>query len=205
MDIFISMKAKEVMLKYNICRETLCRWVKQGKISYTITPTGRYDYIDKVDPLEMVNRKTVLYARCSTTNQKENLTRQVERLKSFASAKGLIVDEIYSEIGSALNYNRKEYRRLYKEIISKNIDTIIIEYKDRLLRIGFDDFEHLCKLFNVNLIVLDNTIDKTKNQEIIDDMIAIIHHFSSKIYSSRKRKKIIESITSEEINLLDVN
>lgn len=205
MDIFISMKAKEVMLKYNICRETLCRWVKQGKISYTITPTGRYDYIDKVDPLEMVNRKTVLYARCSTTNQKENLTRQVERLKSFASAKGLIVDEIYSEIGSALNYNRKEYRRLYKEIISKNIDTIIIEYKDRLLRIGFDDFEHLCKLFNVNLIVLDNTIDKTKNQEIINDMINIINDLTSNVYSSRKRKKIIESITSEEINLLDVN
>jgi len=192
------MKAKEVMLKYGICRETLCRWAKTGKIRYNLTPTGRYDYIDKIEPNTEINRKTVIYARCSTIGQKDNLERQIERLKSFASAKGLTINHVYSEIASALNYNRKEYRKLYKDIISNNIETIIIEYKDRLLRIGFTDFEELCKLFNVNLIVIDETNDKSKHQEIVEDMVAIIHHFSSKIYSTRKRKKIIDAIASDD-------
>lgn len=199
------MKAKEIMSKYGICRETLCRWVKSGKIKYVVKPSGRYDYIDKLEPTTLTSKKTVIYARCSTSGQKDNLDRQIDRLKSFASAKGLIVNQIYSEIASALNYNRKEYRKLYKEIISNNIDTIIIEYKDRLLRIGFDDFEELCKLFNVNLIVLDETNDKSKHQEIIEDMVAIIHHFSSKIYSTRKRKKIIDEITLNEDEVINAN
>lgn len=198
------MKAKEVMLKYSICRETLCRWVKTGKIRYNLTPTGRYDYIDKIEHNVEINRKTVIYARCSTTGQKDNLERQIERLKSFASAKGFTINQVYSEIASALNYNRKEYRKLYKDIVSNNIETIIIEYKDRLLRIGFTDFEELCKLFNVNLIVIDETNDKSKHQEIVEDMVAIIHHFSSKIYSTRKRKKIIDAIASDdEVNLIE--
>lgn len=192
------MKANEMMEKYNICRSTLWRWTKEGKISFIKTPTGRYDYIDKIDKT-YVKRKTVIYARCSTSNQKENLDRQIDRLKSFASANGLIIDNVYSEIASALNYNRKQYRTLFKEIVSNNIDKIIIEYKDRLLRIGFDDFSELCKLFNTELIVLDNSEDKNKKQEIVEDMVAIIHHFSSKIYSNRKRKKIIEIIKENEI------
>jgi predicted site-specific integrase-resolvase len=190
------MKAKEVMVKYGICRETLWRWVKNGKISYIKTPTGRYDYIDKV-LTSIDNKKTVIYARCSTSGQKENMERQIDRLKNYASAKGYVVDKVYSEIASALNYNRKEYRKLYKEIISNNIKTVIIEYKDRILRIGFEDFEELCKLFNVELIVVDNSEDKTKNKEIVEDLVSIIHHFSSKIYSLRKNKKLIEDIVKE--------
>jgi len=192
------MKAKEIMEKYDICRETLCRWVKQGKIQYNIKPSGRYDYIDEINHIPNASKKTVIYARCSTSGQKDNLERQIDRLKSFASAKGLIINHVYSEIASALNYNRKEYRKLYNEIISNNIDTIIIEYKDRLLRIGFEDFQELCNLFNVNLIILDESNDKSKHQEIIEDMIAIIHHFSSKIYSSRKRKQIIDIINNQD-------
>jgi predicted site-specific integrase-resolvase len=192
------MKAKEVMNKYGICRETLCRWVKNGRIKYIKTPSGRYDYIDKIESDIKVEKKTVIYARCSTSGQKDNLDRQIDRLKFFASAKGYIINHVYSEIASALNYNRKEYRKLYKEIISNNIETIIIEYKDRLLRIGFDDFQELCNLFNVNLIVLDESNDKSKHQEIVEDMVAIIHHFSSKIYSTRKRKKIIDELISNE-------
>lgn len=191
------MKAKDVLLKYGICRETLWRWVKQGKINYTKTPTGRYIYHDKVDNTPD-NRDIVIYARCSTSTQKDNLERQIDRLKSYTSSKGLIVNKIHSEIASALNYNRKEYRKLFANIVNNKIKTVIIEYKDRLLRIGFQDFEELCKLFNVNIIIIDETSDKTKHQEIIDDMIAIIHHFSSKIYSNRKRKKIINAINQSE-------
>lgn len=194
------MKAGEILKKYNICRSTLWRWVKDGKIIYKKLPSGRYDYIIKSD-LPTQKRKTVIYSRCSTSGQKENLLRQIDRLKTFAIANGFCIDHVYSEIASALNYNRKEYRKLYNEVVSRNIERVIIEYKDRLLRIGFDDFNELCKLHNVELIVIDNTEDKSKNQEIIDDMIAIIHHFSSKIYSNRKRKKIIDTLITTTNNI----
>jgi predicted site-specific integrase-resolvase len=191
------MKAKEVMEKYGICRETLWRWVKSNKINYTLTPSGRYNYLGLSDNASDKNRKNIIYARCSTSGQKDNLDRQIERLKNFASAKGIIVDDIYHEIASALNYNRKFYRKLYNEITSNNVSKVIIEYKDRLLRIGFQDFEELCKLHKTEIIIIDQTTDKTKSQEIVDDMIAIIHHFSSKIYSNRKRKKIIDIINED--------
>lgn len=190
------MKANEVMHKYNICRETLCRWVKENKIKYTILPSGRYNYDEKIYNSN-INKKTILYARCSTSGQKENLERQIERLKEFATKNGYIIDGVYSEIASALNYNRKYYRKLYGEIVNNEIEKIVIEYKDRLLRIGFDDFQILCDLHNVDLIVIDNSEDKSKQQEITEDLISIIHHFSSKMYSSRKRKKIIEVISEE--------
>lgn len=193
------MKAKEIMERYQIHRTTLCRWVKEGRITVSILPSGRYDYLDKISTPKN-NRKNIIYARVSSTTQKDNLPRQIERLKSFASANGFVIDEIYSEIASALNYERRKYRQLFKEIIENKIDTIFIEYKDRMLRIGFQDFENLCKLYNTKIIVVDNTInnDKSKHEEITTDLISIIHHFSAKIYSARRTKKIVDTITEIE-------
>ena len=193
------MKAKEILEKYKIRRETLSRWVKSGKIMVTKTPTGRYNYDDgtilKPNLLKKVN---IIYARVSSSGQKENLDRQIERLKLFASAKGIIIDKVIHEVASALNYNRTGYRKLFKLVCECKVDKIIIEYKDRLLRIGFDDFEELCRLFNVTLIVIDNSEIKTKNQEIVEDLVSIVHNFSTKIYSSRKRKKILDVIQEED-------
>lgn len=196
------MKAKEVMKKYDICRVTLNRWVRLNKINYEILPSGRYDYKDVKEKYEKEEEKRVniIYARVSSTTQKDNLPRQIDRIKSFASANGRVVDGIYSEIASALNYNRKQYRKLFNEVSNNRVDTIFVEYKDRLLRIGFEDFEELCKLHNTKIVVVDNTAnsDKSKQQEITDDLISIIHHFSSKIYSNRRIKKITKSIKEED-------
>lgn len=192
------MKASEVMKKYKICRGTLYRWVKNGTIEYSVIPSGRYDYGNKKSDFDdsLVLKKTVIYARVSTSGQKENLERQIERLKSFASANGLVVDEVYSEIASALNYKRKKYNKLLNEIYDHQIKNVIVEYKDRVLRIGFEEFKNTCKKFDVNLIVIDETehTDKNIHQEITNDLISIIHHFSSKIYSLRKNKKALEKL-----------
>ena len=198
------MKANEIMKHYDICRVTLCRWVRDGKIVPKKLPSGRYDYVideliaEKQEVINQVNRKTIIYSRVSTSGQSDNLDRQIDRLRSFASARGYIVDAVYSEIASALNYNRKKYRKLYNEVVNGEIERVIVEYKDRLLRIGFDDFKSLCDLKGVDLVVIDESNDKSKQQEIIDDMISIIHHFSARIYSSRKRKKLQDVITFVE-------
>lgn len=191
------MKNKDICKLYQVNRFTLHRWVKEGKIKYNILPSGRYDYI--AEQLKTGEpRLQIIYSRVSTSIQKENLERQTQRIKDFCSAKGIIVDEVLSDIGSALNYNRKNYIKLLELVINKKVETIIIEYKDRLLRIGFEDFERICGFFGTKIIIIDKSdIDKTKQQEITEDLISIIHHFSMRIYSSRKRKKLIDLVQSK--------
>lgn len=193
------MTAKEVMLKYRITRQTLYRWRRDGVIDYSKTPSGRYIYgynnsYEAAGEKEIEIKKTVIYARVSTSGQKENLDRQIKRLKQFASANGMIIDDIHFEIASALNYNRKKFNKMLNDIFDGKIETILIEYKDRLVRVGFDHFENICKRFGVKLIVVDKTEDlsKDKHKEIINDLVSIMHHFSAKIYSLRKNKKKIE-------------
>jgi len=187
------MKAREVLLKYDIHRNTLHNWVKSGKIGYEVLPSGRYNYLPKKENLK--ERKTIIYARVSTTAQKENLERQVNRIKDYCSAKGYVVDDVVSDIASALNYNRRAYGKLFDMVIKGEVSKIFCEYKDRLLRIGFEDFERLCEAFGAEVIIIDNSEqDKSRQQEITEDLISIIHHFSMRIYSSRKRKKITEAI-----------
>ena len=185
------MKAKEVLKKYNISRNTLSNWTKSGKIFVNNLPNNRYDYFFKTDIPNNI-RKNIIYARVSTSIQKDNLNRQIERLKIFSSNNGIVINDIYSDIASALNYNRNNYKRLLSEIISGEIDKIIIEYKDRLLRIGFEEFEFICNKFNTKIIVIDESSydpDKSKQKEITEDLISIIHHYSMKLYSSRKKEK----------------
>jgi predicted site-specific integrase-resolvase len=185
---------------YNITKKTLGLWVKTKKIKVKILPSGRYDYIVDGSNKTKKERKTVIYARVSTTGQKENLDRQVERLQMFASGKGMVVDNVYKEIASALNYNRKNYRKLITLIMEGEIENVIIEYKDRILRIGFEEFKYLCDYRKVNIIIADNSeeVDVNKHKEITDDLISIIHHFSSKIYSLRRSKKRLENIIKED-------
>ena len=193
------MKNKEVCKLYGITRLTLCKWVKTDKIKVDILPSGRYDYIIKESKVEdLEERINIIYSRVSTSIQKENLERQTQRLKNYCSSKGFVVDETLSDIGSALNYNRKKYGKLLELVLNKKVNTIFVEYKDRLLRIGFEDFERICAFFGTKIIVLDNSaVDKSKQQEITEDLISIIHHFSMRIYSSRKRKKIIDLVQAK--------
>ncbi|MEO0042111.1 MAG: hypothetical protein RL329_1559 [Bacteroidota bacterium] len=204
------MKAREVLKKYSISRNTLHHWVKRGKISYGRTPTGQYDYFPvEASVAGASERATVVYARVSTSAQQENLNRQIERLKAFCSARGYILDTLYFDIGSALNYNRKKYAKLYQAIVEKKVGRLVIEYKDRLLRFGFEDFERLCALLGTELIVLDHTKGSKSNEsEMTEDLISIIHHFSMRLYSSRRGKKVlsdIETILNENNQTIDVD
>jgi putative resolvase len=204
------MKAREVLKKYNISRNTLHKWLKSGKIPYVLTPTGQYDYFPVASAGSVIaERPTVLYARVSTVAQQENLNLQIERLQSFCSARGYVVATLYSDIGSALNYNRKKYVKLYQSILEKQVGRLIIEYKDRLLRFGFEDFERLCAFSGTELIVLDHIESlKNKEKEMTEDLISIIHHFSMRLDSSRRGKKVlsdIETILNEKNQTIDVD
>lgn len=192
----------------NVFPGTLRNWDKNGKLKPIKLESGHRRYTDehlmqiRKEVVNQNNRKTVIYCRESTKKQESSLNLQREKCKNFCITNGWTIDEIFEEYGSGLNYNKKELQRLISEICSGNIERVVIYYKDRLVRFGFELIENICKNFNTELIVIDNTeSDKSKEQEFADDLISIIHYFSMKLYGKRSYKQKIANI-EKEINLI---
>jgi len=188
------MKCKEVLKLLKITRPTLSKYVKIGKIRTIENTNGFYTYNDE-DVFKILNkelvRKSVIYSRVSTSKQKNDLLNQQNLLKQFCNSNGIIINDEYSDIGSGINFDRKEFQRLLNDVIQYKIDKIYITYKDRLSRISFDMFKNLFKEFSCEIIVL-NDIDnnKTIEEEIITEIIDLIHYFSMKVYSNRRKDKL---------------
>ena len=122
-------------------------------------------------------------------------------IKSYCISHGIEVDAIYKEIASGMNENRKELNMLIDEVITGNVETVFISFRDRLSRFGFDYFKNLFAKYNTEIKILDEfeETNKTFQEELTEDLIAIIHHFSMKLYSNRRKKfKEIESILNSE-------
>lgn len=95
----------------------------------------------------------MIYARVSTRNQKDDLQNQVDFLKLFCNAKGMIVNQCIEDFGSGLNYNRKKWNKLFDDVMGNRIKTIVITNKDRFIRFGYDWFEKFCEKFNTKIII----------------------------------------------------
>lgn len=134
--------------------------------------------------------KTIIYTRVSNASQKDDLENQIEFLKQYANAKGIIVDEIFKDIGSGLNYNRKKWNKLLEDCMLGVVKTIIIAHKDRFIRFGYSWFEQFLKSNGVEIIVVNNE-KLSPEEEMVQDLISIIHVFSCRIYGLRKYKKQI--------------
>jgi len=187
------MKAKDVLRVLNITRPTLSKYVKEGKIKVKSQINGHYDY-DEQSVFELLNdnqkRMNVMYARVSTKNQKKDLENQIETIKAFCNKNGIQIDKVYSDIASGISLDRKEFLELINDVINYKIENIFITYKDRLARISYKMLETFFNKFGVKIIVLNNIQDKTFEQEFFEDLISLIHSFSMKMYSKRRKKKL---------------
>lgn len=119
------------------------------------------------------------------------MANQLSFLRDFANARGLIVDDVLTDIGSGLNYKRKNWNVLLDECFDGNVTTIIIAHKDRFVRFGYDWFSSFLKKRGVEILVVKNDM-LSPQQELVDDLISIIHVFSRRIYGLRKYKKKIQ-------------
>ena len=198
-------KPNEFAEMIGVSVKTLQRWDKDKKLIAFRSPTNRryYTYNQYVEYMgkivqEKDKRKTIIYTRVSSSGQKDDLKNQVEFLKQFANAKGLIVDEVFEDIGSGLNYNCKKWNKLLEDCMLGLIKTIIVAHKDRFIRFGYDWFERFLKTNGVEIIVVNNET-LSPQEEMIQDLISIIHVFSCRIYGLRKyKKKIKEDIEVEK-------
>ena len=193
------MKAKEVLKLLRCSRPSLTKYLKQGKLKAKLLDNGYYDYDEKsvYDFLNKdINRKTVIYARVSTKKQKNDLKNQIELLKNFCFQNGYTINEVYSDIASGITFeNRIDLFKLIDEIIDNKIEKIIITYKDRLSRIGFDFFKTLFNKFGCEIIVISEVgSNKLDREEIFEEIISLLHCYSMKMYSKRKNNKIKELI-----------
>lgn len=186
------MKAKDVLKILNITRPTLTKYVKENKIKVDSVINGQYVYNDEsVYSLiglkkEKQNRLNVIYARVSNP-PKKYLDEQLKRLINFCSEKGITIDKEYFDIKSGMNFKRDQFKDLIQEIVKGNIELIVIENKDRLCRFGFDLFNEFCKYFKTKIIVVNELSEKNFEQELTEDLISIIHYFSMKSYSNRRK------------------
>lgn len=183
--------------------QTLRNWDKSNKLKPHHTSANGYRYYSKSDlnkflKIPTTDRITIGYCRVNSPKQKEDLNRQIEYMNTYLLAQGKPY-KIISDMGSGINYNKKGLQELIKQITENKVDKVVVLYKDRLLRFGFELVEYIAELYHCKIEVIDNT-EKTEQQELIEDLIQIIKVSSGKLQGKRanKAKKIMKELTEYE-------
>ena len=202
--------SKTVTQMLGVSAQTLRNWDKEGKLKPSYVKSNGYRYYSEESILSYTQeRKTkknlnvIGYARVSSKKQSDDLERQVENIKNYLSTKYESFD-IITDIGSGINYKKPGLLKLIEKINRKEVDLIVVLYKDRLLRFGFELVEYFATLNNVKIEVLDK-VDKNQDQELVEDLVQIITVFSCKIQGKRKSKtkKLLDDF-SQKINEIEI-
>lgn len=177
---------KEACEFLRVSPATLRRWDRDGKIASvrTVGNHRRYD-LDSLD-IGKGNRVRIIYARVSTNAQRPDLENQIKHLKTRFPDHELVQD-----IGSSLNFRRKGFVALLERILLGEIEQVVVAHKDRLCRFGFDLVKFIASKFNTTIVVLDET-RMSPNEELVRDLVSIIHVFSSRIHGLRKYNRQIK-------------
>lgn len=199
------MKAKQVKSILGITQQTIHNYMKLGKLKFTKINPYHTEYDDK-SVYDLLGKPTkekinITYSRVSLAKQKNDLTSQSERIYNFAISNGYKVSEQIEDIRSGMNFtDRKGLNLIISKVINGEIDTIIVENKDRLARFGFELIENFFKNFGTKILVTSDIENKSYEQELTEDLVSIIHHFSMKSYSNRRKlNKIKQDLLEPEI------
>ncbi|GBF09805.1 site-specific integrase-resolvase [Aeropyrum pernix] len=138
---------------------------------------------------EVKEVRAIIYARVSSSDQKSELERQIQYLAQYCLAKGYKVIDVLSDVASGLKANRTGLLKLFNYIVNRQVDVVVVTYKDRLTRFGFEYLEYFFKQFGVRIEVVDGEEPKDVYQELVEDLIAIVTSFAGKLYGMRSHKK----------------
>ena len=183
-----------------VSAQTLRNWDKKGKLHPHHTSSNGYRYYSHEQLNQVMNIKPNLdrivigYCRVSSNKQKDDLERQIENMKLYLIAQGKPF-KIISDIGSGINYKKKGLQELIKLISQNKVEKVVVLYKDRLLRFGFELVEYIASLHNCDIEIIDNT-EKIEQQELVEDLVQIITVFSCKLQGKRanKAKKLVKEL-----------
>jgi len=191
------MKSKDVLRLLRISRNTLHRYAENGTIKFIKLPSGFYNYNEE-DVYKILNkdimRKNYIYARVSTPKQKKDLENQIEMLKAWSFNAGIRLNGIYSDVASGISFDkRKDFFILLDEVIDHKVERVIVAYKDRLSRVGFELFSHLFNQYGTEIVVVSEMGNKKlDSEEIFEEIVSLLHCYSMKLYSKRHNNKKLE-------------
>lgn len=199
-------RIKEISEFYGVCNKTVLRWCDSGKIKYRYTlgghrifehPSYTSDKAKTIEdtPIRESFKTSVMYVRVSTQKQRQN--GDLERQVAFMANK-FPGHRIVKDIGSGLNFKRKGLLTLLEQVKRGDIQEIVVASRDRLSRFGFDFFEWFCKSYDTQLVVLD-TSQGSKEQELTEDLLAILHVFSCRVNGRRRYTKGTNVVQEIEI------
>ncbi len=201
------MKAREVKKILGITQFTFYRYLKDGKVKLkSKLSKTKYDYDDDSvyaligQKKQKKDKKIISYARVSTQNQKKQLVEQNQRIYDSCISRGLKLDRQFSDIKSGMTSDRKDFQETIRMIIQGEVEFLVIENKDRLVRFGYEILEQIFKYFGTKILVLNDILEnKSYEQELTEDLISIIHYFTMKNYSHRRKlNKLRKELESTE-------
>ena len=176
---------------------TLRKWEKTGELLPFRKTTGgtRYYSVSDILSLQTSDAPTICYARVSSHEQKDDLERQQIMLESYCAAKGWRTETI-KDLGSGMNYKKRGLNTLLEMILRKQMNRLVITYKDRLLRFGSELVFALCELQGIEIVIIHKGEQPSFEEELAKDVLEIIAVFSARLYGSRshKNKKLIDDL-----------
>ena len=191
--------------------QTLRNWDKKNilKPSHVTQGGTRYYFQEQLNHFlglkseKQINKKIIGYCRVSSCKQKDDLERQIENVKTYMYAKGYQF-EIITDIGSGINYNKKGLNQIIDMVTNSEVEKIVVLYKDRLVRFGYELIENLCNKFGTTIEIIDNT-EKTDEQELVEDLVQIVTVFSCRLQGERanKAKKMIKELIEDDKDIKD--
>ena len=196
-------KPKEASQYIGRSISTLQRLDYSGKLKAHRTTTNRRYYTQaQLDAFlgkkPNIKKLQIAYARVSSYEQKPELKNQLNYIRNYVNAKGIILDKEISEIGSGLSYKRKQWNQLMDLVEQDKVSKIYITYKDRFIRFGFDWFNNFCQKHGCEIVVSNNP-NLSPEEELTQDLLTILHVFSSRNDNIRKyQKQIKKELTKDD-------
>ncbi|AAK43270.1 IS607 family transposase [Saccharolobus solfataricus] len=178
------LRPKEACQRLGISYATLREYVKKGYIKPVILQSGKWRFREEdVERLMGIirKRKVILYARVSSSTQKDELVNQVKYLEEQVKEYDLVI----TDIGSGLNMKRKGFLKLLRMILNNEVSRVVVAYPDRLVRFGFEILEETCKAHNCEIVVLNQ---EDKEEELVEDLMSVLVSFSGKLYGMRSHE-----------------
>jgi putative resolvase len=195
------LRPKEVCQRLGISYSTLARWVREGRIRAIRTAGGKYRVPESevrriAEGLPISKEvRAIIYARVSSADQKSDLERQIEYLTQYCSSKGYKVVDVLSDVASGLRTDRRGLLKLFNYVVNRQVDVVVVTYRDRLTRLGFEYLEYFFKQYGTRVEVAFGEEPKDSYQELVEDLIEIVASFAGKLYGMRshKKKRLVES------------
>jgi len=182
---------------------TLQKWDRRGILKAHRSPTNRryYTHDQYLVYRGLVAQEqglTMVYTRVSGVAQKPDLANQMKALEAYCQQHTITVDEWLSDIGSGLNYKRKQFNRLMELIELGQVRRLILAHRDRLVRFGYEYFEAFCERHHTELVVINGEA-MSPEHELVRDLVAIVTVFSARLPGLRSYRKVLKEAALREV------